>query len=290
MKSSKIYMCVTSIVLLFGAASLTANAQQPATEDPNNSINRQLMLLLKSHQQRAAATISASVDDIEHAVKLSPQQAKKLRVAGKRTGVSHAIQAVTTMEGKAKFFKLEFGPEHENEHENEHDLETPGKETKPVPVEDLKRMGHIYAGLGKPSVVKDDVLWKSTVKKNLTDQQLTAWQQWQAQRDADRQFAAVSLFIDRADEALLLSPEQKKKLFTVINDEFGESLSNKLDYIQSGIPRSRHEKVSENLVRKQVLKINTSLVDTILSESQLKLWKLGLRLELVMLEAGKPAK
>jgi hypothetical protein len=109
-------------------------------------------------------------------------------------------------------------------------------------------------------------LWTSTMDEVLTDDQKQAWREFEVQQDRHRRQLEVDQLVLELDRQLLLSPDQRDKLRSWIDEVFGERLAN----VASGGGRAANLSNYAALMYRTLL---ASDLRDLLTEAQLDRWK-----------------
>lgn len=313
MNSATIQACAIGGLLLLGGAFVPVQAQQPVDPKPAEGaaiftyslegeyivrtvgtpaeeaargeiLSRQIVDLLNSQEQMAAARIDIRIAEMKQVVDLSEQQLQKLTVAGKTAVKSYMKDIKTKIRERSKNEPIKFDSNDKPETKDS------AKEVDPAILISSETMWRIFSIMGSPNLVENEPVWKSSVKNVLTEPQANKLQQRIEQRNADRQSAAVRHFIARLDEALRLSPDQKAQLFVVLKENYGQLLADEVGNQSSKLALDRNAMAAAKAINGHVPGFDMSLVEEILTESQAMSWQRHLGIELHVLETNKKSK
>ena len=131
-------------------------------------------------------------------------------------------------------------------------------------------------GAGNPNDVEKNKVWKSAIKKVLTEEQAAKWNAWVKDREAFLQRVAVNGFIAKVDRKLLLSPEQREKLTAHVDSKHGKKLAKQAadqDANQFGMNVFFAGAMAAQFGGNEDNEKEEDPVQSILNESQYEQWK-----------------
>lgn len=233
-------------LVLFAATATTAWGQQFVIQ---NGQNQRIEEAFKQGLERQVAFV---IDDIDRTCELTDQQKAKLRLAAKGAVAAsmdkykaRMRQLADRMQGRAVGFgNIAFeAPAAEavadeaqaDEGEGDEEAGEEGDEQVEEVVPDPPAVAQVQVaraielvaggGFGVQSSVLEEPRWKKAVQSVLTDDQRTQYAVAVARREAFLRRSAVSAFVGRVDQKLLLSDEQRGQLTLLIDTQFGKQLT-----------------------------------------------------------------
>lgn len=184
----------------------------------------------KSQEKRLTSRLNLRIAEIRKSCKLTDTQARRLQLAAKG-----AVK--NRLEGFEDRFKRMQGQmagrwiAAEPEFEVVADENAGAKDQKPAEDRELaafqKEIGQMnghneFLLNGATSQIEDQTLWRTQLKKTLSDEQFQKYEKLKASRRAYRRRAAVLTHVSHLDAELLLDEEQREQLTKVVDQHLGK--------------------------------------------------------------------
>ncbi|MEX0937937.1 MAG: hypothetical protein WDZ59_08740 [Pirellulales bacterium] len=246
----------------------------PAPAVPGDNLNpqikQQLELLVRQQAADQWSFLMVHLDALDRACELSEAQQEKLRIAAKGAvdrSISEWLEAVSQNDAVAQnaIQQAAVG--------QRADLQ--GRlVAQQIQLGGVQRMvinGRVVtttppSGGNDPSGIAKHQLWTSTMDDVLSDEQKHAWREFEAQQDKRRRQLEVDQLVLELDRQLLLSPDQREKLRSWIDQVFGERLAN----VAAGGGRAANLSNYAALMYRTLL---ASDLKDLLTEAQLMRWQ-----------------
>lgn len=220
--------CFLTLICLSLAVAQQANAQQVWINgngggNANDAMRKQFMDALEKNKLAAENRIASRIADIDRACQLSDEQKRKLQIASKGAVKSSMTKAKKQMMETAKQMGINFDPDKPEEPK---EAEEEGEDDEEGLVERRANFAIFPGMFGSQDAndIENEKLWKSALQKTLTKEQNDKLTQWQDQRKKYQRQVAVGNFVAKVDRELLLSPEQREKLTSAVDEKYGENL------------------------------------------------------------------
>ena len=196
-----------------------------------------MKMMLEQQKESAELRMTLHVKDLERTCELSEDQVKKLKIAAKGAVLKMIKNMEKMYEQEMQMFGNGFAPANEfemadeDEADDEEDVDEDfegadieaGNFAAPMPINiAMGGFGGDFGGSGQP---EDQEVWKNAVEKTLTADQQEKYQQVVAERKAFVRELAVARFIAKVDRKLLLAVDQRNQLLPLIDEHFGEELT-----------------------------------------------------------------
>lgn len=216
---------------LFVLALLAMNSQLEAQVifagpggNDNDAMKKQFVDSLAQKKLSAENRIQSRIADIDRACDLTEMQEKKLAIASKGAINAFLEKEKKSIEQQAKAMGIdldfdELDTEEPEEDEEDNDNNAAGGAAMMV------RAFALGGPFGNGNTnVENSKIWKTAIKKVLSEDQSKKWDEWQEQRDAYQRRVAVEQFVAKVDRKLLLSPEQREELAKYVDEKHGKKL------------------------------------------------------------------
>lgn len=248
--------------------------QQVGGLDRNQALYQQFMQQLDMSEKSATNRINCQLVDIDQACQLTDAQQKKLKVASKGAIESYMASTTEKIKETARQSGFDFEPGTPPEINGNDD------QNNGALAQNIFAVNVAIGGNNGTPPIEDERIWKMSVKKVLTDDQNQKLSSWQEQRKRNIQQTAVASFVARVDMKLLLSPEQRDRLTSWIDEHHGAKLATRFEQQQTTQPGF----VVLNQMPVEKLATVGGPVAEILNESQCEVWASSFRTELDQLK------
>lgn len=239
--------------------------------EQGESLGAKMRQELEEQKTIAERRMRLVVNEMERTCGLSDQQVNQLRVAIKGTVVKFLNAKTEERIKQWQALGLQVDEDAEGEIEEANTGESAITNNRIM----IGAFGQSYDSYPR---VDEFQVWKNTVAKVLTADQQNRYAKIVEERNAASQQSAVERFMSNADRKLVLSPDQREQLTTLINEHFGEKLarseSRGLDMMEINMFMGLGERHNVKMP------IERELVSEILDEDQMEEWKYCFELQL----------
>jgi hypothetical protein len=236
----------------------------------------QLNNFLEGRRTEAKNRIRAHLLEIDRVCELTPKQRTHLEIAGKGAVISYADKTGENLESMVKGIGFEFKRGNPPEEDPDDEQDEGNNNRRIARVIDFSR------GLNGDTEenVDSEQIWVDSVKKTLTEAQLENLESSKIAKEKIIRQAAVDYLIARADLKLFLSLEQRQKLESYVDREYGPQL-----VLQMKVPpkQNRNFIVPGRLQPNRGIEVDDSL-KAFLSKPQLEIWRTDFQNDLDSLE------
>lgn len=268
-----------SLVLLsvFVALVMSPMACGQILLERGENVAARARLELEEQKRMATRRMKMVISEIDRACELTDAQVKKLEIAVSGT-VSNFVRSKLIEREKqweALGFPIPSSGDDEETRVGGTETEEESKEAAPNRIM-IGAFGQAYDDYPK---IEEVELWKNTVAKVLTDEQIEKLEATTKRRQADSRRAAVERFIANVDRKLILSSAQRSKIFELVDKDFGNKLlATELhgpDMMEINMFMGLGERPDANSAP-----IDRQVIGAILSERQMEEWTHSIELQL----------
>ena len=232
-----------AIALLFLVAGSSSDlyGQRFAFQGGDMNMAQQMKDQLAEQKKSAMRRMTFLINEMDRNCDLSEAQTKKLSIAAKGAVSKMMSSLETTQKKQMEAMGIEMGamdvemaePDFDGEVEAGNNFEIAGDGDTIIEVAGnaiggvmaanviINGMPGMGGGSDKPENQK---IWTKSVEKILTSDQRALQDAAEANRKANARQHAVGQFVAKTDRKLLLSVEQREKIFTLLDEHFGEPL------------------------------------------------------------------
>ncbi len=264
-----------SVAIAISATQATQG--QVLLEQGENAATR-IKQELETQKSIAARRMHLIIAEMERTCELSEKQIRQLQIAVNGT-VSNFIRA-KEIERKKQWRELGLPgiPAADDEELEPYDAEPEEEDLEPAPNGRIM-IGAFGQTYNQYPAIEEAEIWKNTLRKVLTNEQLEKYTSVVNDRMDNSQRAAVGRFIANADRKLILAATQREQLFRLVDQSFGEQLA-------------KSERTGLNMMEINMFiglgrrpddasaPINRELVSAILTDRQMEEWKHSFELQL----------
>lgn len=204
-----------------------------------------------AQKERLEREIAFLIGDMKRTCELSDAQVRKLQLAGKGA-VASAMEKFEEQQKKMRVMMQQLGgpfavpepagqDEDEEEEKEDADVEEAGNEDGENEIRVAGGLAQALnlTTLGTPGQTNTsptkEPRWAKAVQSVVSKEQREKYAETVKQRAAFIRKSAVSVFIAKVDQKLLLSKDQREKLTTLVDEGFGKEFAARVSQNQSGM-------------------------------------------------------